>query len=149
MRAIPLLLPRRARSRRCCKRGEPSPPLGTSGIPLKGERVRVHSNELCRVAAELSPDAVSETLYEPARGGGHGDRRDRPGGERQACLEIYTLLIAAGLELSYAGHVRFTELCQCTRSRELECGTEIASVDLEIQTFPPSLKPGANAHSCA
>ena len=65
--------------------------------------------------------------------------------ERQACLEIYSVLIASGLELSQSGHVRFTELCQCTRHNRLECGSEIASVDLEIQTFPialqPSLKP--------
>jgi hypothetical protein len=56
--------------------------------------------------------------------------------ERQACVEVYSLLIAAGLELSQNGHIRFTELCQCTRSHLKECGTEIASVDLEIQTFP-------------
>ena len=56
--------------------------------------------------------------------------------ERQACVDIYSVLIAAGLELSQSGHVRFTELCQCTRSRHRSCGTEIASVDLEIQTFP-------------
>ena len=59
--------------------------------------------------------------------------------ERQACLDIYSVLIAAGLELSQYGHVRFTELCQCTRSRQQECGTEIASVDLEVQTFPMAL----------
>jgi len=56
--------------------------------------------------------------------------------ERQACLDIYSVLIAAGLELNQTGHVRFTELCQCTRSRQQECGREIASVDLEIQTVP-------------
>jgi hypothetical protein len=56
--------------------------------------------------------------------------------ERQACIDIYSILIASGLELSRSGHVHFTELCQCTRSQELDCGTEIASVDLEIQTFP-------------
>jgi len=56
--------------------------------------------------------------------------------ERAACVDIYSVLIAAGLELSQAGHIRFTELCQCTRSHPWECGTEIASVDLEIQTFP-------------
>ena len=56
--------------------------------------------------------------------------------ERQACLDIYSVLIAAGLELSQHGHVRFTELCQCTRCRPQECAREIASVDLEIQTFP-------------
>ena len=56
--------------------------------------------------------------------------------ERHACLDIYSVLIAAGLELSQYGHIRFTELCQCTRSRPQECASEIASVDLEIQTFP-------------
>ncbi len=56
--------------------------------------------------------------------------------ERQACLDIYSVLIAAGLELDQLGHIRFTELCQCTRSRQKECGREIASVDLEIKTPP-------------
>jgi hypothetical protein len=56
--------------------------------------------------------------------------------ERQACVEIYSVMIAAGLELSQSGHIRFTELCQCTRSHQYDCGSEIASIDLEIQTFP-------------
>jgi hypothetical protein len=59
--------------------------------------------------------------------------------ERQACVEIYSILIAAGLELSPNGHLRFTELCQCTRSQQRECGTEIASIDLEVQTYPPEI----------
>jgi hypothetical protein len=59
--------------------------------------------------------------------------------ERQACVDIYSVLIAAGVELSQTGHIRFTELCQCTRSHPRECGTEIASVDLEIQTFPAEI----------
>jgi hypothetical protein len=56
--------------------------------------------------------------------------------ERQACVDIYSVMIAAGLELSQSGHIRFTELCQCTRSSHQDCGSDIASVDLEIQTFP-------------
>jgi hypothetical protein len=56
--------------------------------------------------------------------------------ERQSCIDIYSLLVASGLELSRSGHIHFTELCQCTRSQRPECGSEIASVDLEIQTFP-------------
>jgi hypothetical protein len=56
--------------------------------------------------------------------------------ERRACVDIYSVLIGAGLELSQSGHIRFTELCQCTRSHQRDCGTEIASIDLEIQTFP-------------
>ena len=56
--------------------------------------------------------------------------------ERQACVDIYSVLIAAGLELSQSGHIRFTELCQCTRNSRQDCGADIASIDLEIQTFP-------------
>jgi hypothetical protein len=68
--------------------------------------------------------------------------------ERQACVDIYSVLVAAGLELSQSGHVRFTELCQCTRSRQRDCGTEIASVDLEIQTLPVELSvTRVNSHS--
>jgi hypothetical protein len=55
--------------------------------------------------------------------------------ERQACIDIYSVLIASGVELSQTGHIHFTELCQCTRN-QFECGTDIASVDLEIHTFP-------------
>lgn len=59
--------------------------------------------------------------------------------ERQACLDIYTVLIASGVELSQGGHIRFTELCQCTRLGPEQRGCEIASVDLEIQTSPPEV----------
>src|SRR5580698_10330410 len=33
--------------------------------------------------------------------------------ERQVWVDIYTVLIASGLELSQSGHLRLTELCQC------------------------------------
>jgi hypothetical protein len=56
--------------------------------------------------------------------------------ERNVCVDIYSVLIAAGIELSQHGHLRFTELCQCTRNQGRECGAEIASVDLEVQTLP-------------
>ena len=59
--------------------------------------------------------------------------------ERQACVDIYSVLIAAGLELSPNGHLRFTELCQCTRSHHRDCGAEIASIDLEVQTYPAEI----------
>lgn len=56
--------------------------------------------------------------------------------ERHSCLDIYSVLVAAGVELNQLGHIRFTELCQCTRFRHRDCKHEIASIDLEIQTFP-------------
>jgi hypothetical protein len=69
--------------------------------------------------------------------------------ERQACVDIYSVLIAAGIDLSQAGHIRFTELCQCTRSHPQECGTDIASVDLEIQTFAVQSAHGSLKHKAA
>jgi hypothetical protein len=69
--------------------------------------------------------------------------------ERQVCVDIYSVLIAAGLELSQNGHIRFTELCQCTRSLQQHCGTEIASVDLEIQTLPIEMAHGMRASEAA
>lgn len=57
--------------------------------------------------------------------------------ERQQCIEMYTTLVAMGLELSQLGHLRFTELCQCTRSHYVDCDQEIVSVDLEIHSFSP------------
>jgi hypothetical protein len=69
--------------------------------------------------------------------------------ERHSCLDIYSILIAAGVELTPSGHVRFTELCQCTRSQQRECGAEIASIDLEIQTFPAEVRAGVRIFGVA
>jgi hypothetical protein len=69
--------------------------------------------------------------------------------ERQTCVDMYTLLIGAGLDLSQSAHISFTELCRCTRNNPQDCSTDIASIDLEIQTFPvktapdPAAQPGA------
>jgi hypothetical protein len=59
------------------------------------------------------------------------------------------VLIAAGLELSQSGHIRFTELCQCTRNHQRECGGEIASIDLEIQTYPREIVHAAHSPKIA
>ena len=69
--------------------------------------------------------------------------------ERQACVDIYSVMIAAGVELNQNGHLRITELCQCTRSHPQDCGTEIASIDLEIQTFPAKMTRSAGAGGTA
>ena len=56
--------------------------------------------------------------------------------ERRSCVDMYGVLIAAGIELTPNGHIRFTELCQCTLHDSRAHATDIASIDLEIQTFP-------------
>jgi hypothetical protein len=55
--------------------------------------------------------------------------------ERHNCVDIYTVMIAVGLDLSQQAHIRFTELCQCTQSHLEECASEIVSVDIEIHTY--------------
>ncbi len=67
--------------------------------------------------------------------------------ERMHCVDMYTVLVAAGLELSQLAHLRLTELCQCTRSHYDDCGGEIVSIDLEIHTFPSLKTPGGDAET--
>lgn len=67
--------------------------------------------------------------------------------ERQHCVDIYTVLIAAGLELSQLAHLRFTELCQCTSSHFQDCFHQIVSVDLEIHSFALQLAPEGHGSS--
>jgi hypothetical protein len=55
--------------------------------------------------------------------------------ERQICIDIYSMLVATGIELSQSSHIRFTELCRCTRFNQAECVGQVACIDLEIQTF--------------
>jgi hypothetical protein len=69
--------------------------------------------------------------------------------ERARCVDIYTILIAVGLDLSQLAHIRFTELCQCTRNHYADCGSEIVSVELDIYNTPApaSLKGEAGLRS--
>jgi hypothetical protein len=69
--------------------------------------------------------------------------------ERQACVDIYNVLIAAGHDLSQSGHILLTALCQCTPSHPKDCRTEIASIDLEIQALPVATVLRVLAHEAA
>ncbi len=64
--------------------------------------------------------------------------------ERRTCVDIYSGVVGAGVELSRDGHIRFTELCQCTRNGKNDCQVEIAGVELEIQTYPPATATAAS-----
>jgi hypothetical protein len=52
--------------------------------------------------------------------------------ERRTCLDIYGVVVAAGVDLSQKGHARFTELCQCALHVMQDRGCDIASIDLEV-----------------
>lgn len=55
---------------------------------------------------------------------------------RSVSLEIYSVLIAAGLELSRNAHIRMTELCQCTKDLLATKGFDVARVRLMVLTAP-------------
>ncbi len=52
--------------------------------------------------------------------------------ERSGCIEIYTALISAGLELSHDSHQRLTELCQCTRNQRQPVPGETVGIELDV-----------------
>jgi hypothetical protein len=55
---------------------------------------------------------------------------------RASSVEVYTMLIAAGLELSRDAHVRITELCQCTKNLIATKALDVARVRLLIFSAP-------------
>jgi hypothetical protein len=55
---------------------------------------------------------------------------------RAVSLEIYSVLIAAGVELSRDAHINMTELCQCTRNLLATKGFDVARVRLLILAAP-------------
>src|SRR5450432_4136326 len=52
--------------------------------------------------------------------------------ERRACVDMYTVLIAAGLEMSQNSHLQLTDLCHCTGNVSAESRFDLARVDLRI-----------------
>ena len=118
---------------------EPSPRQGLS-IPWAMQMKAVSTEEPSRLVRSLTGAILGCGGWVLSRGANDTGRVNMLFEfERQACVDIYTVLIAAGVELSQTGHARLTELCQCTRSQPRACATEVASVDLEVQTFPPEI----------
>ncbi|HEX3436582.1 MAG TPA: hypothetical protein VHT24_07415 [Pseudacidobacterium sp.] len=55
---------------------------------------------------------------------------------RAVSVEIYSLLIAAGLELGRDAHIQMTELCQCTKDLIATCAYEVARIRLRVIEKP-------------
>jgi hypothetical protein len=51
---------------------------------------------------------------------------------RASCVEIYAVLVAAGLELSRGSHLQLADLCQCTRNLIETRACDIARVELVV-----------------
>lgn len=63
---------------------------------------------------------------------------------RATCVEMYSLLIAAGLDLSAQSHWTLSALCQCTRETLESTATDPVRVELTIRTLNANRSPGAN-----
>jgi hypothetical protein len=63
---------------------------------------------------------------------------------RVACVEIYCMLIATGLELNRASHLRLTSLCQCTR--ELCAEKRQEPVRLTLGLHAPATPERSDSH---
>jgi hypothetical protein len=59
---------------------------------------------------------------------------------RAICVEMYSILIAAGLELSAESHMTLASLCQCTRETLESTAGDPVRAQLFIQTAPPTPK---------
>lgn len=51
---------------------------------------------------------------------------------RASCVEIYAVLVAAGLELSRESHIQLSELCHCTKNLLESRAFDIARVNLVV-----------------
>lgn len=51
---------------------------------------------------------------------------------RASCVEIYSVLVATGLELSRNSHLQLAELCHCTRNLIESRAFEIVRADLVV-----------------
>lgn len=63
---------------------------------------------------------------------------------RATCVEMYSLLIAAGLELTAQSHWTLSALCQCTRETLESTAADPVRVELTIHKLNASHSPGAN-----
>jgi hypothetical protein len=51
---------------------------------------------------------------------------------RAACIDIYSVLVAAGLELSRDSHIQMADLCHCTKNLIESRAFDIARADLVV-----------------
>jgi hypothetical protein len=66
---------------------------------------------------------------------------------RAASVEVYSVLIATGLELSREAHVKITELCLCTKNLIATKAFDVARVRLLVFASPPPSERGNEAIS--
>ena len=65
---------------------------------------------------------------------------------RAVSLEVYSVLIAAGLELSRDAHISMTELYQCTKNLLATKGFDVARVRLLVLAAPIDTNSRKNTH---
>lgn len=51
---------------------------------------------------------------------------------RAICVEIYSVLLSAGLQLSRGSHLKMAELCSCTHALPLDCQQQTVMLEVEV-----------------
>jgi hypothetical protein len=62
---------------------------------------------------------------------------------RAACIDMYCVIVTAGLQLSAQSHQMLVSLCQCTREMQPLAGDDFVRVDLRIFTISATSSLGA------
>lgn len=68
---------------------------------------------------------------------------------RSVSLEVYSVLIAAGLELSRDAHISMTQLCQCSKDFMPAKDFDIARIRLLVLAAPAENKGGRSSQASA
>jgi len=64
---------------------------------------------------------------------------------RANCVEIYSILMAAGVALSQEAHLQLTALCQCTRYMLTHAAADIVRMQLTVYTHTGAAFAGNEA----
>lgn len=54
---------------------------------------------------------------------------------RSVCVEMYGVLLSAGLHLSRSSHLKLAELCRCTHALPLDFQHQIVTLEIEVLHF--------------
>jgi hypothetical protein len=63
---------------------------------------------------------------------------------RMACVDIYCMLVAAGLDLDRDSHLRLTAFCQCTREQLADMHWEQARIIITLRE--PAMQTEQHSH---
>lgn len=131
---------------------------GVREFPEAGNKAEGWDLSLTAVCADDTPRTVRFLTGAVMACGGcvlsrRFDPGDRAGIEfefvRATCVEMYSILIAAGLELSAESHRMLAALCQCTRETLEQTAGDLVRVAVAIRRIDANSRCEASGSSAA